>query len=82
MQDDLFEDPIPYDWTADQALAVVEFLEDLAERIWSRYGLAIRGCSLGPDPPAETLQLTLPFQPLWEYGIGLDKDPRDYDLSW
>ena len=77
----MLQDDIPFDWTADQALAVVEFLEDLAERIWSRYGLAIRGSSIGPGPPTETPQLTLPFPPLWQCGIGLDKDPTDYDNS-
>lgn len=76
------QDDIPFDWTADQALAVVEFLEDLAERIWSRYGFAIRGGTLGPGPPAETPQLTLPFPPLWEQGIGRSADLLDRDAPW
>ena len=28
---------IPVDWTADQALATFELLNDLMERIWTRY---------------------------------------------
>ena len=80
MQSDMSENPIPHDWTADQALALVEFLEALAELIWSRYGLAIRGCSLGPDPPPKTQQLTLPFPPLWDCGIHLASHVADYDI--
>ena len=69
-------DPIPFDWTADQALAVVEFLEDLAERIWSRYGLAIRGATFGAGPPAETRQLTLPFPPSWKCRLAPKDNPH------
>jgi hypothetical protein len=29
------------DWTPDQALAVVELLEDLRDRIWAHYDLAL-----------------------------------------
>ncbi len=29
------------DWTPDQALAVVELLDDLRERIWAHYDLAL-----------------------------------------
>jgi hypothetical protein len=29
--------PLPDDWTPEQALAVYELLNDLAEAIWSRY---------------------------------------------
>ena len=29
---------IPDHWTAEQALAVYEFLDDLRERVWDRYG--------------------------------------------
>jgi hypothetical protein len=82
MHDDLSQDPIPYAWTADQALTVVEFLEDLAELIWSRYGFTIRGCSLEPDPPAETPQLALPFPPLWECRTGRDADRPDDWEPW
>lgn len=82
MHDHLSQDPIPYDWTADQALAVVEFLEAVTELVWSRYGFAIRGGSLGPEPPAATSQLTLPFPPLWDYEIGLENDGTDYDIPW
>ncbi len=80
--DKLDEPIVPYDWTADQALAVVEFLEVLAEVVWSRYGFAIaQECHPRPDPLAETPQLRLPFPPLWEYGIELDKDDTSDDLD-
>jgi hypothetical protein len=29
--------PLPNDWTAEQALAVHDFLADLTEAIWQRY---------------------------------------------
>jgi len=29
--------PLPSDWTAEQALAVHDFLADLAESIWQQY---------------------------------------------
>ncbi len=35
----MLHDPkIPDYWTAEQALAVSEFLNDLRERVWDRYG--------------------------------------------
>jgi hypothetical protein len=77
--DGLDEPAIPYDWTAAEALAVVNFLEDLADHIWSRYGLAIRGCTLGPPPPLQTRQLALPFTPPWEQGIDMDEVPDEED---
>ncbi len=61
------ETVIPYDWTAEQANAVVQFLEDLAEVIWSRYGFAIsRECYPRPGPPRDAGQLRLPFPPSWD----------------
>jgi hypothetical protein len=32
---------IPIYWSAEEALAVFEFIDELREAIWSRYGLAI-----------------------------------------
>lgn len=32
---------IQADWTPEQALAVIELLDDLRERIWAHYNLAI-----------------------------------------
>ena len=32
---------LPDDWTAEQALAVVELLDDLRERIWTQYEIAL-----------------------------------------
>lgn len=55
---------IPADWSAEQALATFELLNDLMERIWTRYALDIQAllrqqqCSdpnasdaADPDPP-------------------------------
>jgi len=33
---------IPDYWSPEEALAVYEFLDDLLERIWARYGLRIQ----------------------------------------
>lgn len=33
---------IPSDWSAEQALATFELLNDLMERIWTRYALDIQ----------------------------------------
>ena len=42
------------DWTPDQAMAVVELLDDLRERIWAHYDLALfdlrRQDRLSPRP--------------------------------
>ena len=67
MLEDRRDEVIPYDWTSDQAQAVVNFLEDLAEVIWSRYGFAIsRDCWTPPaDPTADPQQLRLPLPPRW-----------------
>ncbi len=66
MFDDLPDELIPYDWTADQALAVVNFIERLAEAIWSRYGPAIsRDCLSPPAPARNPDQLRLPLPPRW-----------------
>lgn len=67
MLDELPDDLIPYDWTADQAHAVVNFLEDLAEAIWSRYGPAISRDCLTPRVAAtrDPRQLRLPLPPPW-----------------
>lgn len=35
---DLFIDPL---WSADQALAVIELLDDLRDRIWAHYEIAL-----------------------------------------
>lgn len=32
---------IPDDWSAEQALAIYEFLSDLEQRIWDRYELQL-----------------------------------------
>lgn len=32
---------IPTDWSAEQAMAVVELLDELHERIWARYALQL-----------------------------------------
>ncbi len=66
MSDDLLDQPIPCDWTAEQAHAVVDFLERLAEVVWSRYGLVIsRDCFSHPALPTSPQQLTLPLPPPW-----------------
>jgi len=33
---------VPVDWSAEQALAAFELLNDLLERIWARYALDIQ----------------------------------------
>jgi hypothetical protein len=33
--------PIPYDWTPEQALAVYDFIDELREAIWTRYGIQL-----------------------------------------
>jgi hypothetical protein len=67
MPEDHRDEIIPYDWTSDQAHAVVNFLEDLAEAIWSRYGPAIsRDCLTPPVITAgDPQQLRLPLPPRW-----------------
>jgi hypothetical protein len=53
---------IPACWTSDQALAVVELLDDLRELIWAHYGVRlidlIQAEQVGPqteiDPTAST----------------------------
>jgi len=72
---------IPYDWTAEQANAVVRFLEDLAEVIWARYGFAIaRVCYPRPAPFGDPMQLGLPFPPSWDDAHR--HEPDDDDFSW
>jgi hypothetical protein len=34
--------PIPDDWSPSEALTVIEFIDDLREHIWLRYGLRIQ----------------------------------------
>lgn len=82
--DSLDEPAIPYDWTADQALAVVEFLETLDELVWSRYGRAIAKKYYPHQAPLpETPQLMLPFPPLWEQRIHMDDiDSADNDVPF
>ena len=44
---------IPADWSAEQALATFELLNDLMERIWTRYALDIQALirqQQCPDP--------------------------------
>ena len=66
MPEDRRDELIPYDWTSDQAHAVVNFLEDLAEAIWSRYGPAIsRDCLTPPVAAGNPQQLRLPLPPRW-----------------
>jgi hypothetical protein len=57
MHDDRFNELIPCNWTYDQALAVVYFLDDLAEAIWSR--------CVPPVVVGNPQQLTLPLPPIW-----------------
>ena len=83
MPDDAVDHPIPHDWSADQALAVVDFLERLAERIWSCYGLAPRDCCPGGASAGPPQQLPLPFpQPWWDHvQDDIPGDPDD-DIPW
>ena len=75
------ETVVPYDWTAQQAYAVVEFLQDLAEVIWDRYGSAIsRECYPRPGPPQDAVQLGLPFSPSWD-DVHFQKLSDD-DFNW
>lgn len=69
---------VPYHWTTHQARAVVEFLDALADRIWSLYGFAITAERYPfPGPGAKAQQLSLPFPSLWEQGIDMDGIPDD-----
>lgn len=79
MQSDVLDQPIvPYDWTTHQAHAVVELLDALADRIWSRYGFAITSARYPfPGPGAKAQQLVLPFPALPEH----QADDED-DLPW
>lgn len=46
---------IPPNWTPEQALAVVDLLDDLRERIWAQYELALLDAyrvDRQPGPPA------------------------------
>mgnify|MGYP000497103560 CR=1 FL=1 len=65
--DELFTLRLPDYWTPAEALAVYEFLNDLAEAIWSRYGPAIsRDCLTPPVVTAgDPQQLRLPLPPRW-----------------
>ena len=65
MCDVRLDELIPYDWTSDQAFAVVDFLEILAEAIWSRYGPAISCDCLTPPvvTSGDPQQLRLPLPP-------------------
>lgn len=73
IEDDMDDLPlVSYEWTPEEAYAVVTFLEGLAEAVWCRHGLSIRawlyspGCHL--DDPQ---QLDLPFHPSWLCGDDL-----------
>ena len=63
MFEDRPDEHIPDDWTSDQALAIVNFLELMAEVIWSRYGPAIARECLTPAQvtTGRPLQLRLPY---------------------
>ena len=54
---------IPDHWTSEQALAIIETLESLAEQFWSTYGQAIARDLYAPPPePIEfRQQLELPL---------------------
>jgi len=54
---------IPDNWTSEQALAVIQTLEALAQQFWSTYGDAIARDLYGPPPvPLEfRQQLELPL---------------------
>lgn len=72
LDDDLLDDPlIPYDWTAEEAYAVVTFLELLAEAVWCRHGVGIRAFLSPPSScHRDPQQLSLPFHSTW-----LRRDP-------
>ncbi len=53
---------IPQHWSAEQALAVWECLEDLAGLIWARYELQLIALICPELDPADTAQLDL-FDP-------------------
>jgi hypothetical protein len=59
---------IPYHWTAEEAHAVIDFLEQLTEAIWSRYGLFILQDINSRARPPNNVQLELPFDSLWFEG--------------
>jgi hypothetical protein len=52
---------IPNDWTAEQALAVFELLDDLSAQIWARYGLQIQETIREQRLPSSIEQHSLPF---------------------
>lgn len=58
---------LPTDWTAEQALAVVDLLDDLRERIWARYEVALldayrdRYAPAPADDDTESLNDPVPF---------------------
>jgi hypothetical protein len=55
--------PLPQHWSAEQALAVWEYLEDLAGLIWARYERQLIALLRPDDPdPGDTAQLDL-FDP-------------------
>ena len=50
-----FSVQLPDDWTPQQALAVYELLNELAETVWRRYELPLREL-LRPDTPDDSAQ--------------------------
>ncbi len=57
---------IPDDWSAEQALATFELLNDLMERIWTRYARNIQALirqqqSADPRPPDDSDPNQPPF---------------------
>jgi hypothetical protein len=57
---------IPDDWSAEQALATFELLNDLMERIWTRYACNIQALirqqqSPDPGPPDDSDPNKPPF---------------------
>lgn len=54
---------LPDSWTPDQALAAVELLDLLRERIWSIYGYRIQQAWRDEHLAVDPRQLTIPLDP-------------------
>ena len=52
---------LPNDWTAEQALAVHDFLADLTEAIWQRYEDPMSELLHGENPQADLFGLDDPI---------------------
>jgi uncharacterized protein YktA (UPF0223 family) len=55
---------IPHDWSTEEALAVVDFLDQLREHIWARYGLRIQEFHAEHDVTLENTDQGDLFDPL------------------